>query len=53
MVRRLIFALAGGGFARSASPCKCVKGAGLDIESASQSSEDAMHGRSFSFRRSR
>jgi predicted small secreted protein len=53
MLRRFIVALAGGGIALSPAACTCVKGAGQDIESASQSSEDAMNGRSFSFRRSR
>jgi entericidin B len=37
--------LTAGGIALTASACNTVKGAGTDLQSASQSTEDAMNGR--------
>ena len=45
MVKKLIIALAAGGIVLSASACNTVKGAGRDIQSASQTTEDAINGR--------
>jgi predicted small secreted protein len=45
MPRKLIIALAAVGIALTASACNTVKGAGQDLQSASQSTEDAMNGR--------
>jgi len=44
MLRNLIFVLAADGIVLTASVCNIVKGAGTDSQSASQSTEDAMHG---------
>jgi entericidin B len=43
MLKKIIFALAAGGFALSASACNTVKGAGEDIKSASESTEEAIN----------
>ncbi len=45
MVRKMLFAAALGGLILSASACNTVKGAGRDLQSASQSTEDAINGR--------
>lgn len=45
MLKKLIFALAAGTFALTSSACNTVKGAGQDLGSASQSTEDAINGR--------
>ncbi|MBW8754778.1 MAG: Entericidin EcnA/B family protein [Sphingomonadales bacterium] len=45
MLRKLIFALAAGSIALTASACNTVKGAGQDLKSASQSTEDAINGK--------
>lgn len=43
MVRKMLFAAVLGGLALSASACNTVKGAGQDLQSASQSTEDAIN----------
>ncbi|MET0180654.1 MAG: hypothetical protein ABW194_09275 [Novosphingobium sp.] len=43
MLRKFIFALALGGVALTATACNTVKGAGQDLESASQTTEDAIN----------
>lgn len=43
MFKKLIIALAAGGIALSAAACNTVKGAGRDIESASEATEDAIN----------
>ena len=45
MFRKTMLALLAGSIALSAAACNTVKGAGRDLESASQSTEDAMNGR--------
>jgi entericidin B len=45
MLRKTMLALLAGSIALSAAACNTVKGAGRDLESASQSTEDAMNGR--------
>jgi len=45
MPRKLVLALAAAGFALSLSACNTVKGAGQDLQSASQTTEDAINGR--------
>jgi predicted small secreted protein len=43
MLKKIIFALAAGSIALSASACNTVKGAGEDIKSASESTEEAIN----------
>lgn len=43
--RKLTLALVAGSLALTASACNTVKGAGEDLKSASQSTEDAINGR--------
>jgi entericidin B len=45
MFRRTLLALVAGSIALSAAACNTVKGAGKDVQSASQSTEDAINGR--------
>jgi entericidin B len=45
VVRKVGLALAVGSLALAASACNTVKGAGQDLSSASQSTEDAINGR--------
>jgi entericidin B len=45
MVRKFVVLLAATGIALSASACNTVKGAGSDLQSASQTTEDAINGR--------
>jgi entericidin B len=45
MTRKLLLALTAAGVALSLSACNTVKGAGQDLKSASQSTEDAINGR--------
>jgi entericidin B len=45
MLKKLIIALAAGGLALGASACNTVKGAGQDLKSASQTTEDAINGK--------
>ena len=45
MFRKLAIALAAGAIALTASACNTVKGAGQDLSSASQTTEDAINGR--------
>jgi entericidin B len=45
MLKKLIFALAASSIALTAAACNTVKGAGQDLKSASQSTEDAINGR--------
>lgn len=44
-VRKIGLALLAGSLALAASACNTVKGAGQDLQSASQSTEDAINGR--------
>lgn len=43
--RKIGLALLAGSLALAASACNTVKGAGQDLQSASQSTEDAINGR--------
>lgn len=43
MLRKLIFAIAAGSIALTASACNTVKGAGRDIESVGQAGADAIN----------
>lgn len=43
MLRKTMLALLAGSIALSAAACNTVKGAGRDLESASQSTEDALN----------
>lgn len=45
MLRKTMLALLAGSIALSAAACNTVKGAGRDLESASQSTEDALNGK--------
>lgn len=45
MTRKILIVLAATGIALSASACNTVKGAGTDLQSASQTTEDAINGR--------
>lgn len=45
MLRKVILALVAGSVALSVSACNTVKGAGKDLQSASQSTEDAINGK--------
>jgi predicted small secreted protein len=45
MLRKTMLALLAGSIALSAAACNTVKGAGRDLESASQSTEDAINNR--------
>lgn len=45
MLRKTMLALLAGGLAFTAAACNTVKGAGQDLQSASQSTEDAINGR--------
>jgi len=45
MLRKAMLVLIAGGLALSAAACNTVKGAGDDLKSASQSTEDAINGR--------
>jgi len=43
MLKKLIFALAAGSIALTASACNTVKGAGRDVESVGQAGADAIN----------
>ena len=43
MLKKLVFAIAMGSIALTASACNTVKGAGRDIESASDATKDAIN----------
>lgn len=43
MLKKLIFAIAMGSIALTASACNTVKGAGRDIQSASDATKDAIN----------
>jgi entericidin B len=43
MLKKLIFALAAGSIALTASACNTVKGAGRDIESVGQAGDNAIN----------
>lgn len=45
MLRKVMLALVAGSVALSVSACNTVKGAGTDLQSASQSTEDAINGK--------
>lgn len=45
MLRKTLLVLVAGSMALSAAACNTVKGAGRDVQSASQSTEDAINGR--------
>ncbi len=45
MLKKLIFALTAGSIALTAAACNTVKGAGQDLQSASQATKDAINGR--------
>jgi len=45
MPRRLLLAFTAATIALAASACNTVKGAGQDLQSASQTTEDAINGR--------
>ena len=45
MFRKVLITLAAGAISLSAAACNTVKGAGTDLQSASQSTEDAINGR--------
>lgn len=45
IARKIGLALLAGSLALAASACNTVKGAGADLQSASQSTEDAINGR--------
>jgi entericidin B len=45
MLRKTLLALVAGSIALSAAACNTVKGAGRDVQSASQSTEDAINGK--------
>ncbi|MGN6358512.1 MAG: entericidin A/B family lipoprotein [Novosphingobium sp.] len=45
IARKLSLVLVAGSLALAASACNTVKGAGEDLKSASQSTEDAINGR--------
>lgn len=45
MLRKVLITLTAGAIALSAAACNTVKGAGTDLQSASQSTEDAINGR--------
>jgi entericidin B len=45
MLRKTMLALVAGSLAFTAAACNTVKGAGRDLQSASQTTEDAMNGR--------
>lgn len=45
MFKKLVFALAAGGIAVTASACNTVKGAGRDIQSVGQAGQDALNGK--------
>lgn len=45
MLRKTVLALIAGSLALTAAACNTVKGAGDDLKSASQSTEDAINGR--------
>ena len=44
-LRKMAFAVLAGSLALTAAACNTIKGAGDDLKSASQSTEDAMNGR--------
>lgn len=43
MLKKIIFAIAAGGIALSASACNTVKGAGQDIKSVGETTEEAIN----------
>lgn len=45
MLRKTVLVLLAGSLAFSAAACNTVKGAGKDLQSASQSTEDAINGK--------
>lgn len=45
IIRKTGLALLAGGLVLTASACNTVKGAGQDLQSASQSTEDAINGK--------
>ena len=45
MLRKTLFALVAGGIVLTASACNTVKGAGRDLESVGQTSQDAINGK--------
>jgi entericidin B len=45
MTRKLLLTIATAGLVLTASACNTVKGAGQDLKSASQTTEDAINGR--------
>lgn len=45
LTRKVALALVAGSIALSASACNTVKGAGQDLQSASQTTEDAINGK--------